>query len=308
VRPILRDSIERRKSLYSPGTNTLRLVHGQRDGLPGLYLDDFAGHWLLQSPQRPTPGQIGSVMDVAEESGAQSLFLKVLAQEEKAAPEPLWGSEPAQPFEIRENGLSYWADFHGGYSQGFFLDQRENRKRLRDVSRGQSVLNTFAYTCSFSVAAAKAGAETVSLDLSKPYLDWGRRNFSLNDLEPVRPQHDFIFGDVFEWLKRLANKPRRFDVIILDPPTFSRSKRGKAFRAGTHYPDLVELAGALLKPEGGQLLCCTNQLSLSLTSFENLLQKGVKRLGAQGTLRARPMPADFAGDDYLKNVWVDLQF
>jgi 23S rRNA (cytosine1962-C5)-methyltransferase len=245
---------------------------------------------------------------VAEESGARSLFLKLLTQEEKSAPERLWGQEPAQPFEIRENGLCYWADFHGGYSQGFFLDQRDNRKRLRDLARGQSVLNTFAYTCSFSMVAAKAGAETVSLDLSKPYLDWGRRNFSLNKLDPVRPEHDFIFGDVFEWMKRLAKKERRFDIIILDPPTFSRSKRGKTFRAGTHYPDLVELAGRLLKPEGGTLLCCTNQLSLTQTSFETLLEKGIEKLSAEGTLRAQPMPADFAGDDYLKNVWVDITF
>ena len=90
------------------------------------------------------------------------------------------------------------------------------------------VLNTFAYTCGFSVCAAAAGARVTSLDLSKTYLDWGRANFALNAIDPTR--HDFISGDAFDWLRRFAGKKRRFDVIILDPPTFSRSKKAAFFR------------------------------------------------------------------------------
>jgi 23S rRNA (cytosine1962-C5)-methyltransferase len=79
------------------------------------------------------------------------------------------------------------------------------------------VLNTFAYTCAFSVCAALGGAKTTSLDLSRKYLDWGRRNFELNGLDPAA--HDFIFGDCFEWMRRLVKKGRLFDAVLLDPPT-----------------------------------------------------------------------------------------
>ena len=108
------------------------------------------------------------------------------------------------------------------------------------------VLNCFAYTCAFSVCAALGGARATSLDLSRKYLDWGRRNFELNGLDPAA--HDFIYGDVFDWLKRLAKKGRSFDVILLDPPTFSRSPGRGDFRAETDYGRLVSLALPLLRP------------------------------------------------------------
>src|SRR5207302_10719388 len=128
-----------------------------------------------------------------------------------------------------------------GYSVGLVLDQRDNRRRLLTghiaagfelgvgVQAALEILNTFAYTCAFSVCAAKAGARTTSLDLSKKYLEWGKRNFTLNRLDPAG--HDFIYGDTFAWLRRLAKKRRRFDCVVLDPPTFSRSKEHGAFQA-----------------------------------------------------------------------------
>ena len=95
----------------------------------------------------------------------------------------------------------------------------------------------FAYTCGFSVCAAQAGARVTSLDLSKKYLDWGKPNFEINGLDPS--QHDFIFGDAFEWFRRLSKKGRSYEVILLDPPTFSRSKERGVFQAEKNYGDLV---------------------------------------------------------------------
>jgi 23S rRNA (cytosine1962-C5)-methyltransferase len=103
----------------------------------------------------------------------------------------------------------------------FFKSEIGNRK--------SEILNCFAYTCGFSLCAAKAGARTTSLDLSKKYLEWGKRNFALNGLDPAA--HDFIYGDTFDWLRRLAKKGRAFDAVVLDPPTFSQSKEHGAFRA-----------------------------------------------------------------------------
>ena len=105
------------------------------------------------------------------------------------------------------------------------------------------------------MAAARAGARTTSLDLSKKYLEWGKRNFALNNLDPT--PHDFIYGDAFNWLKRLAKMGRRFDVVILDPPTFSQSKESGVFRAEKDYGKLVAAALPLIKA-GGVLFASTN--------------------------------------------------
>jgi 23S rRNA (cytosine1962-C5)-methyltransferase len=105
------------------------------------------------------------------------------------------------------------------------------------------------------VCAAKAGARTTSLDLSKKYLEWGKRNFALNGLDPAA--HDFIYGDTFDWLRRLAKKGRAFDAVVLDPPTFSQSKEHGTFRAEKDYGKLVTAALPLLKP-GGILFASTN--------------------------------------------------
>src|SRR5208282_3924125 len=153
-----------------------------------------------------------------------------------ASPQLVFGEAAPERFEILENGVRYEMSFREGYSVGLFLDQRDNRRRFLTghiaadfpllnsaICNPQSaILNCFAYTCGFSVCAARAGARTTSLDLSKKYLEWGRRNFALNGLDPAA--HDFIYGDAFDWLRRLAKKGRRFDAVLLDPPTFSQSK------------------------------------------------------------------------------------
>jgi len=109
-------------------------------------------------------------------------------------------------FPVLENGVTYLINFGEGLSTGLFLDQRENRRRLLNMPlTGKSVLNCF-YTCAFSVVAAKAGAVTTSVDLSRNYLAWGKANFQANNLDPG--PHGFVFGDVFDWLKRFANLAR----------------------------------------------------------------------------------------------------
>src|SRR3954452_15234570 len=145
--------------------------------------------------------------------------------EERQRPELVFGEKEANPHTIAmEQFLKYAIDFADGYSVGLFVDQRENRRYLRQ-QRPQSMLNCFAYTCAFSVTAAAAGAKTVSIDLSKKSLQRGKENFALNNLLPA--DHQFIADDVLRVLPRLARKGEKFDVIILDPPTFSRTHRGK---------------------------------------------------------------------------------
>lgn len=204
------------------------------------------------------------------------------------------------PFLIRENGLYYEISFQSGYSQGIFLDQRDNRAEVRERMRpGLRLLNTFAYTGAFSIAAAAAGAETTTLDLSQPYLDWARRNFTHNSIDPAT-QH-FCKGDTFHWLRRFAKQGRKFDGIVLDPPTFSRDEKGKVFRVEENFGELAALAAAVLAP-GGWLLCCTNLRTISDSIFERQLANSVPHLTKR---RHAPMPSDFTAEPYLKSLWLE---
>jgi len=168
------------------------------------------------------------------------------------------------------------------------------------------VLNTFAYTCAFSVCAARAGARTTSLDLSKKYLEWGKRNFALNQLDPAA--HDFIYGDAFDWMRRLAKKGRSFDLIILDPPTFSQSKEHGAFQAEKDYGRLVAAAVPLLKPNS-VLFASTNAARLEPAEFLESVSAAI-HAARRKVLQQHyiPQPPDFPihRDEpaYLKTVWL----
>jgi 23S rRNA (cytosine1962-C5)-methyltransferase len=230
------------------------------------------------------------------------------------------GQEAPERFLVRENGLQFELSFCEGCSVGLFLDQRDNRRRLltNHVAAGfpvwigspgeGEVLNTFAYSCAFSVCAARAGARTTSLDLSRKYLDWGRRNFALNGLDP--DAHDFIHGDVFGWLRRLAKRDRRFAVVLLDPPTFSRSKQHGAFTATKDYGALVTAALALLQP-GGVLLASSNAAGWKPEHFVAVVEEAVRRCGRRITHRHyAPQPPDFpvsrVEPAYLKTLWLRI--
>jgi 23S rRNA (cytosine1962-C5)-methyltransferase len=169
-------------------------------------------------------------------------------------------------------------------------------------------LNVFSYTCGFSVCAARAGARTTSLDLSKKYLEWGKRNFALNGLDSAA--HDFIYGDAFDWLRRLAKKGRAFDIVVLDPPTFSQSKENGTFRVEKNFGDLVTAALPLLKP-GGVLLASTNAADWPPEKFmaevESALHAAKRKIVSQHYV---PQPPDFpinrAEPAYLKTVWLRM--
>jgi 23S rRNA (cytosine1962-C5)-methyltransferase len=287
-------AISRRSDLRTPQTDVRRLVNGAGDGLDGVIIDDFAGRWLMSIKEG------GHAPKLPFELGYRSLYTKTLSKNEKGPPSYLGGEELTARFTVREHALSYWIDFQSGFSQGLFLDQRMNRNRLRELCAGKTVLNTFAYTCSFGLAAVAAGAKAVNLDLSRNYLEWGQENYRLNGLEPEKA--DFIYGDVFDWLGRFAKRGRRFDIVVLDPPTFSRSRASGVFRAEEDYGELLERGLRVAAPDG-ILLCCLNAHQVSTAHFRDILRN---RLPAPVDLRPMPMPQDFPGSDYLKSFWVFL--
>ena len=304
-------------------TTAIRLVHGAADGWPGWQVEQLGGFLLSQSEAALTAAQTTQLSACLAQLGLRGAYHKHLdryvrdTKAAQASPQLVLGEPAPERFPVRENGLQFELSFTEGYSYGLFLDQRDNRRRLLTGhiaaefpftlhSSPCTVLNCFSYSCAFSVAAAKAGARTTSLDLSKKYLEWGRRNFALNGIDPGA--HDFIYGDVFDWLRRLAKKGRQFDAVLLDPPTFSQSKESGVFRAGKDYGRLVALALPLLKP-GGILFASTNCTTLSPEEFLATLEVTVQQAGRRITQQHYvPQPPDFpiTRDEpaHLKTVWL----
>ena len=315
-----------RTAIIDPSdTDSFRVIHGASDGWPGWFVEQL-GEFQLSQSEAPLTDAQRSHLESRTTRHAPRIYHKTLSRHVRrtttaeTSPQLVSGDAAPERLVIRENGVKFEMSFNEGYSVGLFLDQRDNRRRLLTNhiaagfhllqseigNRKSEILNTFAYTCGFSVCAALAGARTTSLDLSKKYLEWGKRNFVLNGLDPA--QHDFIYGDTFDWMRRLAKKGRVFDVIILDPPTFSQSKESGVFRAEKDYGKLVTAALPLLKP-GGVLLASTNAADLLPEKFLDQITEAVH--AARRTILQQhyvPQPPDFpvSRDEpaYLKTVWL----
>ncbi len=310
-------------------TNAFRLIHGASDGWPGWFVEKLGDFLLSQSESPLDAKQKEELSRLAKIFSSRGAYHKTLSRQVRrsttteASPQLVFGEAGPERFEILENGVRYEMSFNEGYSVGLFLDQRDNRRRLlanhvaadfplfkpETGNRKPEILNCFSYTCGFSVCAAKAGARTTSLDLSKKYLEWGGRNFALNGLDPA--SHDFIYGDTFDWLRRLAKKGRAFDAMVLDPPTFSQSKEHGAFRAEKDYGRLVTAALPLVKP-GGILFASTNAADWPPENFLADVDAAVH--GAKRKILQRhyvPQPPDFpisrAEPAYLKTVWLRIE-
>lgn len=221
------------------------------------------------------------------------------AREYVAGKGPQWGP-PREEVVVVEHGVRYLVKPTSGLTVGLFLDMRDVREFLRQSVRGQSVLNLFAYTCSFGVCAVLGGASrVVNLDLSKAYLEWGKANYRLNDCQVE--ERDFIYGDAFDWLRRFQRRGQRFDLVIVDPPSFSSTP----FSVTRDYPRLVASGGAVVSP-GGVLLAATNHAQTPETRFERWLEDGLRAAGRTGSVVARwhepaeDFPVPRGGRPYLK--------
>jgi 23S rRNA (cytosine1962-C5)-methyltransferase len=168
-----------------------------------------------------------------------------------APPLPIWGDAVAS-LVAQEAGMRFEIRPANGLSVGLYVDAAPARAWVRENARGRTVLNLFAYTCGFGVAAMLGGAKRVAnLDRSRKVLEWGERNYALNGLAVER--RDFIAGDAFEWLKRLKMKGERFDVVVLDPPSFATAERSR-FSAAKDYPKLLRETAEL----GERVVACCN--------------------------------------------------
>src|SRR3954463_10798060 len=202
-----------------------------------------------------------------------------------------------------ERSLSYAIDFGAGYSVGLFIDQRENRRFVRQLAP-ETLLNCFAYTCSFSVAAATVGAQTVSIDVSKKSLARGRENFALNSVSTT--DHRFMADDVMSVLPRLARRGEKFDVIILDPPTFSRTHRGRTFQVEQDFETLL-LAAMEVAERDARILLSTNCSTLGERALEVMGRFCLKASRRAGNFHREPALPDFPPEVGAATVWLSLR-
>ncbi|HVP62285.1 MAG TPA: class I SAM-dependent methyltransferase [Myxococcaceae bacterium] len=293
ARALLARALARRATLREDGrTTAFRWLNGAGDGVPGLTLDVFGDVGVLSTYGAQHPGP---VVDAAMELlPLRALYLKrrpreagALGGEERAARAPALPlrGEPVASLDVREQGLIFRIRPGEGLAVGLYLDMREARGWVRRHARGATLLNCFAYTCAFGIAARAGGAvRAVDVDLSRRSLGWGEENAELNGQSP--PPADRLAGDVFDWLRRLGKRGERFDAVVLDPPGFARGRVG-TFSAARDWPALVGQAAPLVSP-GGWLLAACNVAALPARRFEAALAEGVRRAGRTAEEVARP--------------------
>lgn len=296
-----------------PATTAYRLVHAESDGLPGLIVDRY-GDWLvLQSLtlgiERAKATLVALLSELCQPLGIVERSDVDVRDKEGLRPTTslLTGSQPEAPVEVLEHGYRFVVDLLGGQKTGFYLDQRENRRRAAAYCRGARVLNAFSYTGAFAVYALAAGARhVVDLDSSLEALELAERNLALNGFDPDR-QAEGIAGDVFQVLRDWRTAGERFDVIILDPPKFAHSQQ-HVERAARAYKDINLLGMQLLNP-GGTLISFSCSGLVSADLFQKILFGAsvdakrdvqiVERL-SQGS--DHPVLLSFPEGEYLKGL------
>lgn len=310
----------RREALGLPSvdTNAYRLVHGEADALPGVTVDVYDRHLVASFY---TEGDAAYEHDVLaalarldyagvyrKRRPRQANELGADERKERAPEHAVWGSDAAPASVVRECGHPFEVRLGDGFSTGLFLDQRDNRARIAREARDKSLLNLFAYTCAFGAVAAAGGARrTVNVDVSKAVLERGRRNYELAGV--VREADLFLARDVLELLPRLAKRGESFEVVVLDPPSYASTKKGR-FSVERDYPLLVTSALALVSP-GGLMLACTNHHKLGERAFAQAIESGARAARREvRTVEFVTPPADHPAmpgrAPHLKSAWIRL--
>lgn len=313
-------AIEKRRALIeSRVTEAMRVFSAGADGVPGVYVDVYgAGAVVLlyegQTAHGLNEAEVCESVRVRLGSmGVRGVYVKRFPRDrskvggelppEVLSPVPACGEALPEVVVVREHAWKFEVRLYDGFSTGIFLDQRENRRFVYErakAKRGMRLLNTFAYTCGFSAAAAVAGAETTSVDVSARYLEWGKRNFALNGIDLDAAKHWFAKMDTFDFLGYAAKKGLRYDMIVLDPPSFASGNRRKGIRPWSSVADYARLVGAAAEvlERGGVMIASTN--TQELCRDDRLRREVVKGMGVRGGslrwIELPRVPKDFADE------------
>lgn len=310
----LRIAIIIRKEIkyLDPLNNSCRLVHAESDGLPGLIVDQYGDHLVVQfltaaiEPWRDviiqSLAEITDIRNIYERSDVDVRKLEGL----EVRVGLLLGDEPPEHLQITENGLKFLVDIRGGQKTGFYLDQRGNRAVLSGFAEGKSILNCFSYTGGFTVYGLQAGADAVlSIDSSQDANDLARENIRLNRLDEGKAR--FITGDVFKELRTLRDSGQSFDLVVLDPPKFAATA-AHADKAARGYKDINLLAFKLLKP-GGILFTFSCSGGVSRELFQKVVADAALDAGVNAAIIRQlsqgsdhPIALNFPEGEYLKGL------
>lgn len=293
LKDILNTAMESRKELIeeleAEQTDTYRLFHGAVEGLPGLVVDRYGRHVLIQTfRQTLAPEEIQTVVDtVCAHLDERPAFFYNDRSGKSFMNIPIDGEpDPRVPMVCKEMGVKFRVMArHGGQDPLLFVDFRAGRRFVREHCKGKSVLNLFAYTCGMGVSAAAAGAQEVwNVDFSSSYLAIGKENARLNEISLERFR--FLPQDVFPVIRQLSGqgvkgksrrrrfmnfKPRQFDMVILDPPTWAKSAFG-AVDIVNDYQSLFKPALLCVKP-GGRIICTNHAHEVERDEWVNQLQR-----------------------------------
>ena len=294
---------EHRESLQLKDTNVYRLLHGEGDGLPGLIIDVYSNVFVVQTHSHGMSLALPKIeAALKEEFGAEIEIVHKTAIKQSS-------KSNSKIVEVLENGMKLKVDVGAGQKTGFFVDQRESRAELANLSESKKVLNVFSYTGGFSVAALKAGAKKVdSVDLSKSAIKLCSENMALNAGKETI-EHSEIVEDAFEFL---SNKPLDYDIIVLDPPAFAKqlSAKKNALRA---YQRLNQICFQKVKP--GTLVftfSCSQVVSKQDFHYAILnagwnTNRGIKILKEFGQAKDHPVNLFHPETDYLKGLLLYIE-
>ncbi len=308
------DAIALRKRVVDPSVTALRVVNGENDGLPAVAVDRYGDYLVVHFFSAAALALRDALLDTLQvELSPRAIYeqrrFKSLAGDNapRAAADLVRGAAAPPELEVSEGPVKVWVDVTAPLSTGLFLDLREGRKAVAHWAKGRAVLNLFSYTGAISVWAQQGGAASVTaVDVAAKAHARARRNFALNGFDPEKPEH--IVGDVFKVLAKMAERGRKFDMVILDPPAFGTSGRGQTFSATQDYRDLVAASLGALN-SGGILAAASATHKIDHEAFDRMLAEGAARAGAPlRIVERRGLPADFCVNpgfpegNYLKFV------
>jgi 23S rRNA (cytosine1962-C5)-methyltransferase len=293
-------------------SNALRLIHGESDGLPGLIVDRYADVLVAQFLSSGAEHWRAVILDaLAAETGCEAIYERSDAEVrslEGLEARTGWarGDRNAARCPIVEHGLHFRIDVAAGQKTGFFLDQRDNRQRVRTLAADREVLDAFCYTGGFAVAALAGGAKHVTaVDSSGPALEVARDNAAANGMDAARAS--FEEKDVFAYQRELRDQGRSFDLVILDPPKFAPTA-AQAKNAARAYKDINLMALKLLRP-GGLLATFSCSGGVSAELFQSIVAGAAADAGVDAKILERfgaaadhPVALQFPEGEYLKGL------
>ncbi|BAR81902.1 MULTISPECIES: class I SAM-dependent rRNA methyltransferase [Bacillus cereus group] len=311
----IKSALHKRKQFYkSSDTTAFRVVNGEGDGLGGLIIDYYDGYyvvsWYSEGIYTFRDEIIAALQKVANFKGIYEKKRFDTKGKYIEGDDFVAGERGEFPLIVKENGVNFAVYLNDGAMVGVFLDQRNVRKQIRDkYAKGRTVLNMFSYTGAFSVFAALGGAsKTTSVDLANRSLSKTIEQFSVNEVD--YEAQDIIVEDVFLYFKYAAKKKMKFDMVVLDPPSFARSKK-YTFSAAKDYKNLLKETIAITE-NNGIIVASTNCSAFNMKKFKDFIDTAFKEMnGKYKILEEHSLPEDFRTidqfkeGDYLKVVFIE---